>query len=260
MRRHCMFRCREAHLVGTLDDAQGTTGLLIVTGGNEVRAGTWNGQALLAARIAAAGFPVFRFDRRGVGDSSGENAGFRSSGDDIAAAVAAFRREAPQVARIVGFANCDGASALMLGGGAGFDGLVLANPWTIEHPGEDPPPAALRAHYWQRLKDPAALARLLGGRVSLRALWHSLRGAAARAVPEAAGLAGELRAGLEAFQGPVAILLAGRDRTAQVFLARWNRGDPRVMQFAEADHSFSGRAAQDWLADQIVAALTRQSG
>lgn len=254
-----MLACGEAELVGTLDDADGSTGLLIVTGGNEVRAGAWNGQALLAARIARAGFPVFRFDRRGVGESSGENAGFRNSGDDIAAAVAAFRREAPQVERIVGFGNCDGASALMLGGGAGLNGLVLANPWTIEHAGEAPPPAALRAHYWRRLKDPAALARLLGGRVSPRALWHSLRGAAARAEPAAAGLAGELRAGLAAFRGPVSIVLAGRDRTAQVFRARWDRSDPRVTQCDEADHSFTGGAAQDWLADQIVAALSRQS-
>ncbi len=57
--------------MGTLDDAPGTTGLLIVSGGNEVRAGAFAGQARLAAEIAAAGHPVFRFDRRGVGDSTG---------------------------------------------------------------------------------------------------------------------------------------------------------------------------------------------
>ena len=52
-RRHLTFACEGAALAGTLDLAPGSTGLLIVTGGNEVRAGAWNGQALFAARIAA---------------------------------------------------------------------------------------------------------------------------------------------------------------------------------------------------------------
>ena len=59
----------------SLQDVGG--GLLLVTGGNEVRSGAFSGQAQLAARIARKGFPVFRFDRRGVGDSDGENKGFR---------------------------------------------------------------------------------------------------------------------------------------------------------------------------------------
>ncbi|HEY6965299.1 MAG TPA: hydrolase 1, exosortase A system-associated, partial [Erythrobacter sp.] len=65
------FACGSLTLAGTLDTAPGSTGLLIVTGGNEVRSGAFGGQAALAARIAAAGFPVFRFDRRGIGDSEG---------------------------------------------------------------------------------------------------------------------------------------------------------------------------------------------
>ena len=71
-RRHVVFPSGWARLVGTIDEAPGATGLLIVSGGNEVRAGAWNGQSLLAARVAAAGFPVFRFDRAGIGDSSGD--------------------------------------------------------------------------------------------------------------------------------------------------------------------------------------------
>ena len=63
------------------------------------------------ATIAAAGFPVFRFDRRGIGDSEGDNRDFRKSSKDIAAALLAFRAIAPQVQRVTGFGNCDAASA-----------------------------------------------------------------------------------------------------------------------------------------------------
>ncbi len=195
-RRHVAFDCEGSLCVGTLDDASGSTGLVIVSGGNELRSGAWNGQALLAARLAAAGFPVFRFDRRGVGDSEGANGGFRSSKADIAAALAAFRSEASQITRVFAFGNCDGASALMLSQGMGCDGLVLSNPWTIEGDGEEaPPPAAVRAHYAQRLKDPRALLRVFTGKVSLSGLFASLR-SALKPSPPPSSLAQEVAAGL----------------------------------------------------------------
>src|SRR3546814_12236630 len=88
--------------------------------------------ATLAQRVAAAGHPVFRFDRRGIGDSEGENHGFEGSGPDIAAAIGAFCGAAPHVTRIVAFGNCDAASALLLHQPLAIDALVLANPWTYE--------------------------------------------------------------------------------------------------------------------------------
>lgn len=251
-RRHVMFDCEASGCVGTVDVASGTTGLLIVSGGNELRSGAWNGQALLASAVAEAGYPVFRFDRRGVGDSEGSNAGFRSSSDDIAAALAAFRAEVPQLERIVAFGNCDGASALMLMSGKGCDGLILSNPWTIEGDGDAPPPAAVRSHYAQRLRDPRALLRLLKGRVSIGGLFRSLRDAL-KPAPAPSTLAGEVAAGLKAFDGPVTLLLAGRDRTAQVFEAGWNKADPRIRRCAQASHSYV--EAQDWLLEQVLEAL-----
>ena len=256
MRRHCTFACEGDQLVGTVDAAAGRTGLLIVTGGNELRSGAWGSQALLAARIAAAGHPVFRFDRRGTGDSTGENGGFRSARADILAALAAFRREAPQVTRIVAFGNCDAAAALMLSAGADADALVLANPWTIEEAVEtanEPAADSLRAHYRERLRDPTALLRLLRGGVALKPLLQSLLRAARRSPP--ATLAAELRSGLAEFSGPVTILLAGRDRTAQTFLARWDKADPRLRHCPGATHSFVEPAAQDWLVERLLEAL-----
>ena len=127
-RLHLTFHCEGSTLAATLDTAPLTTGLLLVSGGNEIRSGAFRGQARLAQTIAKRGFPVFRYDRRGVGDSEGENLGFEHSAPDTRAALEAFRAIAPQINRVVALGNCDAASALMLAGGAGCDGLVLSNP------------------------------------------------------------------------------------------------------------------------------------
>ena len=253
-RYHLPFACEGETLVGTLDAAPGGTGLLLVTGGNEIRAGAFAGQAQLAARIAAAGHPVFRFDRRGVGDSTGENRGFRASGADVSAALAAFRRECPDVTRVAGFGNCDAASALMLGAGLGCNALVLANPWTIEHDDGAPPPSAIRERYAAKLRDPRELVRLARGKVSLRKLAGGL-GRALRPAPPPTSLVVEMAAGLARFAGPVAILLGERDRTAQAFIAAWDAADPRIARCAGASHAFVEADAREWLVGRILAML-----
>lgn len=258
-RRHLTFLCEGASLVATLDEAAGTTALLLVSGGNEVRAGAWNGQALFAARIAAQGFPVLRFDRRGVGDSEGANGGFTSTAPDIAAALAALRHACPHVTRVVGLGNCDAASALMLAHGAGLDALVLSNPWTIEDEAEEAPAEVVRDHYRRRLADPAAIRRLLTGKVSLGKLAHSLI-AALRPAPAAPdGLAAQMAQGIAGFAGPIRFLVAGRDRTGLAFLARWDKADPRIRTFADATHSYVEPEAQDWLVAQVAEMLTLTS-
>mgnify|MGYP001078278178 CR=1 FL=1 len=253
-RRHLAFDCEGAQLAGTLDDAPGATGLLIVSGGNETRAGAFSGQAQLAARIAQAGHPVFRFDRRGVGDSQGWNAGFRDSAADIAAALRAFREHAPHLQRVVGFGNCDAASALMLAGGAGMDALALSNPWTIESDNAAPPPQAVRARYAEKLRNPKELIRLLTGKVSFSKLVRGLA-QAARTAPEPTSLAQDIAGGLSRFSGPAIILLAERDRTAQAFEAGWARGDPRIRRCPDASHAYTEPHAREWLFEQILAAL-----
>lgn len=254
-RRHVTFTCEGAALAGTIDQAEGHTGLLIVSGGNELRSGAFSGMAELAARIAGAGYPVFRFDRRGVGDSEGGNGGFRESGPDIAAAIRCFLAEAPCMRRIVAFGNCDGATALALSAGAGIHGLVLANPWAIEDEADTaPPPAAIRARYAEKLRNPRELLRLLRGQVSLRKLARGI-GQALRPPPRPSTLAEELKSGLDAFSGPVRILLAGRDRTAQVFEAAWDMADPRITRCPGATHAFAEPDAREWLYGQLLAAL-----
>jgi exosortase A-associated hydrolase 1 len=257
-RRHFVFDCEGAKLVGTLDEAVGAAGLLIVSGGNETRAGAFSGQARLAARIAAAGHPVFRFDRRGVGDSEGVNMGFRHSAEDIPAALIAFRAQCPNLARIVAFGNCDAASALMLAAGCGADGLILSNPWTYDDDDEGeaapPPPAAIRARYFEKLVNPREVWRLLSGGVDLRKLARGLRSAAASTVV-VSGLVAEMEQGLQGFAGSARFLVAERDRTGQAFLAAWHKSDPRIARCAGADHAYSDDASQKWLLARLLKAL-----
>lgn len=254
IRRHLTFACEGSTLVGTVDEAVGTTGLLLVSGGNELRSGAWAGQAQFAAGIASQGFPVFRYDRRGVGDSDGPNGEFRTSGPDIAAALAAFRTAAPQVTRIVALGNCDAASGLMLTKGAGCDALILSNPWTIEGKDDAPPPEVLRDHYKRRLASPAALKRLLTGQIPIGKLVRSLF-AALRPAPAPTSLAQDMAQGLAGFGGEVRFLIAERDRTAIAFLATWNKTDQRIQRCAQASHSYVEPEARQWLEAQVLDVL-----
>lgn len=256
MRRHLTFPCGPDTLVGTLDmeAATGSTGILLVSGGREIRAGSWGGQAQLAARLAAAGIPVFRYDRRGVGESEGRDPGFLHTRHDIAAALAAFRAAVPSLRRVIGFGNCDAAAALMLHGAEiGLDGLVLANPWTLEADEADgTPPAAIRQRYLSKLASPREVLRLLTGGVNLAKLVRGLRTAASSA-PKSA-LVDKMAASLARFSGPVTFLLASGDRTAQMFEAVWSSGDPRVQRHASSGHSFAGEDAQSWLLERLLEA------
>lgn len=270
MRHQLSFACEDAALAASLDEAAGSTGLLIVSGGNEIRSGAHRGMAMLAARIAEAGHPVFRFDRRGIGDSEGANSGYTGSGPDIAAAIATFRDAAPQVTRIIAFGNCDAASALLLHQPLALDLLILANPWTYEDGDEEadepalPPASAIRARYMARLKDPKSLLRLLKGEIDVRKLFRGL--SALKQVPQAPApdsLADRLDSTIAELSCPATILLATGDRTAQAFMdalapslayIEANPSTVRIAKLASPSHSFAGGDAE-WLYQRIIAAL-----
>lgn len=268
MRRLTGFDCEGAWCAATLDTGAQTTGLLIIGGGNEIRSGAHAGQAALAAHIAAMGHPVFRYDRRGVGDSEGENGGFESSAADIAAALAAFRVQAPHLSRVVAFGNCDAASALALfHTGLAIDRLLLANPWVIEAQGAAdtpaaPSPNAIRARYWARLKNPRSLIDLFTGRIDLKKLAGGMVRVVQGTAPTA--LAQRMAAALAQSKLPATILIARRDTTAMAFAAAWKsrafdavrqRGDIRLQSLDSASHSFADAEAKAWLRAQIEAAL-----
>ncbi|GAA0484069.1 hypothetical protein GCM10009096_28260 [Parasphingorhabdus litoris] len=263
------FSCEDALLAGTLDQGTKPIGLLIVSGGNEVKAGAHAGMARLANHIADQGFPVFRYDRRGIGDSSGINQGFLESCADIAAATEYFRTLHPGLTKIVAFGNCDAATALALfNHRIAVDQLILANPWVIEDNGGSaespaaPPPSAIRSRYWARLKNPQSIIDLITGKIDLRKLAKGLRQATQK--QDNKGLAIRLSESLARLKKPTQILLASRDTTARAFVAAWESKDFAgarssshivIEKLDSASHSFADETSRRWLENHLLEAL-----
>lgn len=278
MRRWLSFAVEGAACAASLDEAEGRHGLLIVSGGNEIRSGAHRGMARLAADMAELGHPVLRYDRRGTGDSEGDNLGFEGSGPDIAAAATALRAACPHVETVTAFGNCDAAAALALfHGGAAIDALLLSNPWTVDDvAGEEettaetaepalPPASAIRARYLAKLAQPAEWRRLLSGGVNLSKLARGMTAALRPATPPTApdGLAARMTASLADSAVPTTILVAEGDRTAQLFLEHWAgeafrplHGRVPLHRYASPSHSYADAAAWDWLTGEVSAALS----
>jgi exosortase A-associated hydrolase 1 len=268
VRRMIGFDCAGDRLVGTLDEGASSTGLLIVSGGNEIRSGAHAGQAAMALYLAAKGYPVFRYDRRGIGDSEGINGGFESSADDLAAAVQAFRAEAPHITRLVAFGNCDAATALLFfHDKLAVDALVVANPWVIEAAASglpnSPPAAAIRARYCSRLKNPRSLIDLLTGKINIKKLAGGI--VSATRPEQASNLAKQIASTLTVSPVPTKIVIARGDTTALAFMAAWHstmfgqvraRANITLHQCDTASHSFADAAAKTWLLAQVESALS----
>ncbi|WP_298813392.1 hydrolase 1, exosortase A system-associated [uncultured Sphingomonas sp.] len=252
VRRLITFAIDGTTLAGSLDEGAGTTGLLIVAGGNEVRHGAHRGMAMLAQGLAAQGTPVFRYDHRGVGDSEGENRGFAHAGDDLRAAAAAFRRAAPHVTRLCAFGNCDAASLLALDGrSADVSRVLLANPWTIEQTDDLPPAAAIRAGYARQLRDPAEWRRLFGGGIDVG---KAIRGLAKIVcTPSDQGtLSRRVTDAIAGWGNDATVLLARDDNTARAFVDAARAHTFRTQTIDTSSHSFARAADKQALADIVT--------
>lgn len=256
MRRLIRFQCGADMLSGSLDEGMREVGLLCVTGGSQVRTGPHRQLHHIASRLSASGYPVFRYERRGLGDSDGVDPGYRGSGPDLAAAAAAFRAEAPHVHTLIGFGLCDGATALGLhGSAAGIAGIALANPWLVETETGEVAPAAARAHYRDRLLSIKAWKDVLGGKVDLLGAARALLGSVTKS--DAGSLADEVAAGLAPYAGKLVLILSDRDNTAIAARSCWNGGafaavrDARVVTVPTDSHTF----ARQGDLDAVIAAV-----
>ena len=87
-----VFECANDRLVGILNkpDSPGNTGVIVIVGGPQYRAGSHRQFVLLARHLSANGIATLRFDYRGMGDSSGDPVGFENAHEDVRAAIWAY--------------------------------------------------------------------------------------------------------------------------------------------------------------------------
>jgi len=258
--RPIVFRCEGRELLGMLHPAEGPArrAVVLIVGGPQYRVGSHRQFVLLARALAAAGWPVLRFDYRGMGDSEGDLCGFEEVGPDIEAAIDATFASLEGLEDCVLWGLCDAASAASFYGrhDARVTGMVLVNPWVRTEAGEAR--TRLRHYYLGRLRDRAFWRKLL------RLRWNPARTLAdvGRFAARARGGSGSrpsgrddrplpqrMRDGLAGFDGRVLLILSGHDLTAREFedvaaaSPAWRKwmADDRVetRRLSEADHTFS---------------------
>lgn len=247
----------QARMVGilSLPAAPGPRGILIVTGGPQYRVGSHRQFVLLARALAAQGWPVLRFDLRGMGDSEGSARDYRAAGPDIAGALAQFFDAVPTLREVVLWGLCDGATAAACHAprDARVYALILLNPWVRSSAGLAR--ATLRHYYLPRLLQGAFWRKLASGGVRTGASLASLRQAAAATLAQTqeddAPAPALLRA-LTQFQGKVLLILSGDDLGAREWQAllhgdgAWRAVAARAQwtqaQVDGANHTFASAA------------------
>lgn len=270
--RAVIFGCEKATLTGILHETSGISsrGVLVVVGGPQYRVGSHRQFVYLARELAAQGIPVFRFDYRGMGDSTGDLRGFEEIQEDIRCAVDAFIESCEGLEEVAIWGLCDAATAATFYAPTDerITGLVLANPWVYSASGAAK--AYLKHYYIDRFFSRALWQKVLRGEYKPLASARSLLGMAFRAsrssqqsasaIPahssETANVAGSvedlaerLADGLDKFPGKILLILSGEDLTAAEFsdVVKGSRtlrrilseGRVQLVDLDGADHTFS---------------------
>ena len=276
------FPCGDEQLIGVLSlptRPESDAGVLVIVGGPQYRVGSHRQFVQLARAIAAAGFPVMRFDYRGMGDSLGPQRNFENITEDIASAIDAFAEHLPGLRRIVLWGLCDGASAALLylhdaqKPDPRIAGLCLLNPWVRSD--ASLARTHVRHYYLRRLRQRDFWVKLLRGAVALQAL-RDLAANLRAAFGGAAGSAGtrqplpyqqRMASAWASFAGPVLLLLSEHDYTAREFIdvsrsdPLWRRALGRrpatTVLLAGADHTCSQPSARSTVERTTIKWLAR---
>lgn len=264
-----VFNCAGCRLLGiaTQPETPAETGVLIVVGGPQYRAGSHRQFTLLARQLAGQGIASMRFDYRGMGDSEGDMRNFEAIDADIRAAIDTFLKHAPEVRRIAIWGLCDAASAALCYAHTDtrVSRLILLNPWVHTEAGASR--ARLRHYYLSRLMQRSFWTKFLSGKIELSKsvgdLSKSAHSVATGASPVTFASTDprhgspvyieRMLDGLKRFRGEILFILSGNDLTAQEFIAltqqdkRWKRlcDSPRITSetVKKANHTFS---SQTW--------------
>jgi exosortase A-associated hydrolase 1 len=280
------FACAGQELSGMLH--RGAAGaavgvVIVVAGGPQYRAGAHRQFVALARMLASHGYPVLRFDLRGMGDSSGEYLGYHHSRPDIRAAVDALQAQVPSVQRVMLFGECESASGILFYAyqDRRIHKVALANPWVRTEEGRAE--VMLKHYYRDRLLSRQfwgdmvrgklrvgraarsfvnLVSTVLKGRKTLRAGVQVAADDSLDALP----LVAKTAEGLRRFQGHALLLMSGKDYIAREFdeVTKGSQAwagllsGPRITRadIEGADHTFSRaewkaqahQALRDWLA------------
>lgn len=277
--RAIRFECQGVPLIGILHPARQPGAkravLMVVGGGPQYRAGGHRQLVLWARRLADEGFPVLRFDYRGMGDSHGKFLGFEHADEDIRAGVDQLLKEAPSVEDVILWGECDAASAILFYAyrDARVKGLTLLNPWARTEAGQAK--TVLRHYYFDRLRQVSFWRKVFsfqldfaGSIRSALSLISAAKGTQGSYEPQAesptapllrtASLPDKLYTGFNRFKGPVMLVISGRDLIAREFEDLIRNSPPWQQAIAAkpitrfdlkgADHTFSSK---EWR-DQVV--------
>jgi exosortase A-associated hydrolase 1/exosortase A-associated hydrolase 2 len=283
-----LFECEHDDLVAILHRANPWAPaakrgvVIVVAGGPQYRVGAHRQFVSLARRLSDRGYPVLRFDLRGMGDSGGTHLGYQHSGPDIRAAIDTLTAEEPQLDEVVLFGECESASGILFYAyqDPRVKGIALVNPWVRTEEGQAQ--VILKHYYVTRLLSRAFWRKLGSGKFSPRAsvvsfaqvLRTYLQGrksaTSSRAAPgqdDMSKLPLPLKTaeGLRRFGGQTMILMSGRDFIAREFdevvasSKAWQQllADARVRRrvLADADHTFSREVWKvqvfDWIAEWL---------
>jgi len=264
-----VFNCDGCRLIGiaTQPETPAETGMLIVVGGPQYRAGSHRQFTLLARQLAEQGIASMRFDYRGMGDSEGDMRNFEAIDADIRAAIDAFIKHAPEVRRVAIWGLCDAASAALFYAHTDtrVSSLILLNPWVHTEAGASR--ARLKHYYLSRLMQRSFWTKFLSGKIELSKSAGDLSKSAHSVVTGASlitsaptdprhGSPGHIERmfdGLKRFQGEILFILSGNDLTAQEFIVltqqdkSWKRlcHSPKITSetVKKANHTFS---SQTW--------------
>ena len=258
------FPCEGESLVGILAKpaTPADTGVVVIVGGPQYRAGSHRQFVLLSHALAATGYAVLRFDYRGMGDSSGEQRDFESVSADVGAAIDQLQQSVPTVQRVVLWGLCDGASAALLYCHEMQDprvtGLCLLNPWVRSE--ASLAKTQVKHYYTQRLRQKEFWFKLLSGRVALSALsgftakLRQSAGNPSQRQNETGTFQQRMAKALQGFSGRILLVLSGDDYVAKEFLEHaqidvaWKAYQSHArltrVDIAGVDHTFSSASSR----------------
>ena len=254
-----LFACGDDTLVGILHrpvKPSGSTGVLLVVGGPQYRVGSHRQFVLLARDLAAQGIPVFRFDCRGMGDSTGDVRTFERINRDIATATDLYCNKMPDLKGIVLWGLCDAATAnaLYAASDSRVVGQVMLNPWVRTTESEA---RALMKHYYpSRALSRSFWRSVISQRYGLLRIARDFAMNLAQSLGINRGgddpghlLPQRLCEAQLSYSGHTLIIVSGKDLTAKEYLLsmrqrpeweRWiNSMKVEFLELEDADHTFS---------------------